>query len=349
MAKAQQLPSGSWRVQLYIGKDPLGKRQYLSFTARTKKAAELEALTYQLHYKEISRDATAMTLREAVEKYIESKSNILSPSTLRGYTIMARGHLQGLMPVKLNRLTNTLIQEAVNAEAREVSPKYLRNICGLLSTVLREYHPGLQLSISLPQREVKEQKYLEPEQISVLLRAIRGNELEIPVLMGLWLGMRSSEVTGLMWEDVDFQRGTIFIHRARVRNAKNEWILKDTTKNLSSTRSLHVPDYLLDLLRFARGAAGPEDPVVAIEGNCLWRRLQVILKRADLPPIRFHDLRHTFASSCAALGVPASYTQKLGGWSNQATMQKIYTHTMESKQLEVDQKIDGFFYRLMEG
>lgn len=349
MASAKQLPSGSWRVQLYVGKDPLGKRQYLSFTAPTKKEAELEALTYQLHYREISRDASAMTLREAVARYIESKSNILSPSTLRGYTIMARNHLQGLMPIKLNRLTNALIQQALNAEARTVSPKYLRNIYGLLSAVLREYHPSFQLSVSLPQREVKEQKYLEPDQIAVLLRAVRGSEMEIPILMGLWLGMRSSEITGLTWADVDFQRKTIFIHRAKILNAKNEWILKDTTKNLSSSRSLHVPDYLLDLLRFSKGESSPEDPVVAIKGNYLWRRLQTILKRASLPHIRFHDLRHTFASSCAALGVPAPYTQQRGGWSNQATMQKIYTHTLESIQTEVDQKIDRFFYGLMEG
>jgi len=349
MATAKQLPSGSWRVQLYVGKDPAGKRQYLSFTAHTKREAELEALQHQLHYKEISRDATAMTLREATEKYIESKSNILSPSTLRGYTIMARLHLQGLMPIRLNRLNNALIQNAINQEAKTASPKYVRNLHGLLSTVLREYYPSFQLTTSLPQKQLQEQRFLEPEQISTLLQAVRGNELEIPVLMGLWLGMRSSEITGLTWADVDFQRETIFIHRSRVRNADNQWIVKDTTKNLSSTRSLHVPDYLLDLLRFAKGDATPDDPVVPIEGNCLWRRLQVILKRAGLPSIRFHDLRHSNATIMAALNIPELYAQKRGGWSSPATMQKIYTHAMTSKQAEVDQQIDRFFQGLMQG
>ena len=84
LATAHQLPSGAWRCQVYAGKDPAGKRQFLSFTASTKREAELEALTYQLHYQEISKDATAMTLQEAMTKYIESKSNVLSPSTIRG-------------------------------------------------------------------------------------------------------------------------------------------------------------------------------------------------------------------------------------------------------------------------
>ena len=65
MANAKQLPSGSWRVQVYAGKDAQGKKQYRSFTRLTKKEAEYEALQWQLHYKEVSRDTTAMTLDEA--------------------------------------------------------------------------------------------------------------------------------------------------------------------------------------------------------------------------------------------------------------------------------------------
>ena len=347
MASAKQLPSGSWRVQLYIGKDPLGKRQYLSFTARTKKAAELEALTYQLHYKEISRDATAMTLREATARYIESKSNILSPSTLRGYTIMANHHLQGLMPIKLNRLTNNLIQQAVNAEARTVSPKYIRNIFGLLSAVLREYHPSFQISIALPQREIKEQKYLEPEQIAILLRAVRGNEMEIPVLLALWLSLRSSEVTGLTWGCVDFDHKTITVRRAKVRDRDNKWVEK-ATKTASSTRTISAPDYIMDLLRFSKGGAAPTDHVVKIKGNCLYQRLQVILKNNDLPSIRFHDLRHTCCTIMAALNVPEKYMMTRGGWSSPSVMRQVYTHALQSKQRTVDEQIDDYFYTLMQ-
>lgn len=357
MASAKQLPSGSWRVQLYVGKDPRGKRQYLSFTAPTKKEAELEALTYQLHYKEVSRDATAMTLKEAVDKYISSKDGILSPSTIRGYDVIRRNRLQGLMPLRLNRLTNAMIQQAINAEAKPYkddrgkvhtpSPKYIRNIYGLLSATLREYHPSFQLNITLPQKQVIEQKYLEPEQISVLMAAVRGTEMEIPVLLALWLSLRSSEVTGLTWECVDFDHSTITVRQAKVRNKDNQWVDK-TTKTTNSTRTISAPDYIMDLLRFSKGDAAPTDHVVDIKGNCLYQRLRVILKNCGLPPIRFHDLRHTNASVMAALNVPELYAQKRGGWSSPAVMKTVYQHALTSTRNAVDQSIDSFFYGLME-
>lgn len=356
MATAKQLPSGSWRVQLYVGKDAAGKRQYLSFTALTKKEAEFQALQYQLHYKEISRDATAMTLKEAMEKYIASKDKILSPSTIRGYTILMENHLQGLMPMRLNRLTNALIQEAINAEAKPrpiergkkkgqmhtPSPKYIRNIHGLLSAVLSEYYPSFRLNVTLPQKEVTEQRYLEPEQITILMKAIRGTEMEIPVLLGLWLGFRSSEVTGLTWNCVDFDNSTITVRQARVRDKDNNWVDK-TTKTTGSTRTVSAPDYIMDLLRFAKGDATPEDHVVKIKGNCLYQRLQVILKNCGLPPVRFHDLRHSNASVMAMLNVPDLYAQKRGGWSTPSVMKKVYQHTMASKKNAVDEQIDTFF------
>ena len=125
MATAKKLPSGSWRVQLYAGKTPDGKRRYLSFTANTKKEAEYQALQYQLHYKEVNRDPTSMTLDEAMEKYISSKDGILSPSTIRGYENIRRNNLKGLMPLALNRITQPMVQEAT---MKDNLPRYTLRI-----------------------------------------------------------------------------------------------------------------------------------------------------------------------------------------------------------------------------
>lgn len=357
MATAKKLPSGSWRVQVYAGKDAAGKPQYRSFTRPTKKEAEYEALQWQLHYKEISRDSTAMTLSEAMDKYIASKDGVLSPSTIRGYDIIRREHLKGLMDVRLNRLTPALVQEAINQEAkpyidkrgktRTPSPKSVRNIHGLLSAVLTEYCPGLRLNTTLPQKQVTEQSILEPEEIAALLRAVDGTEMEIPVLLAVWLCMRSSEITGLTWDCVDFQRGTVTIRQARVRNSQNEWVEKGT-KTTGSTRTVNAPPYILDKL----AAAQPEsttDYVVNIKGNCLYKRLKTILRKNDLPDIRFHDLRHTAASVMLLLNVPDKYAQKRGGWSTSSTMKTVYQHTMAAKRSAVDDMIDGYFYSLLQG
>lgn len=355
MAKAKQLPSGSWRVQVYAGKDAAGKRQYLSFTALTKKEAEYQALQWQLHYKEVSRDSSTMTLAEAMEKYIKSKDSILSPSTIRGYEGIRKNYLKGIMDLKLNRLTPQLIQQAINEEAkpytdakgrkRTRTPKTIRNIHGLLSAVLAEYYPSLTLHTTLPQKEVKEQKILEPDQIATLLTAVEGDAMELPVLMGVWLCMRASEIMALTWDCVDFGQKTLTIKKARVRDKNNHWVDK-TTKTTGSTRTINVPDYIVDKLKAAR-AASDEDRVAPFTNQGLYGRLKTILKRNGLPDIRFHDLRHTAASVMLTLNVPDKYAQARGGWATNHTMKAVYQHTMASKRSAVDSAIDSYYDRLL--
>lgn len=357
MAKAKQLPSGSWRVQVYAGKDASGKRQYLSFTRPTKKEAEYEALQWQLHYKEVSRDTTAMTLAEAAEKYIKSKDSILSPATIRGYENIRKNHLKGLMPLRLNRITPVMVQEAINEESRPYldkhgkkrtrSPKTIRNIHGLLSAVFSEYYPAFKLTTTLPQKERKEQRILEPEQISALLSAAAGGAMELPILMALWLCMRASEISGLTWDCVDFDTGSITIKKAVVRDKDNHWVEKGT-KTTGSTRTIHAPDYILQMLA-AEKARSTSERVVPLSSESMYKRLKRLLQKNGLPDIRFHDLRHTAASVMLALNIPDKYAQARGGWSTNYTMKTVYQHAMASKRTAVDSAIDGYFYQLLEG
>lgn len=356
MATAKKLPSGSWRVQVYAGKNAEGRPQYRSFTRPTKKEAEYEALQWQMHYKEVSRDASSMTLGEAMEKYIESKDGILSPTTIRGYDVIRRHTLPELMPVKLNKLTPQMVQQAMNQAAKpytdqkgkvkQRTPKTLRNIHGLLTAVLAEYCPGLKLNTTLPQKERKEQTILEPEQIGILLRAVEGTVMEIPVLLAVWMCMRSSEIAGLTWDCVDFERGTITIKKALVCGRDNQWVEKGT-KTTSSTRTVRAPDYIMARLRAAKEEAS-DDHVTHLKGSCLRDRLHTITKHNGLPSIRFHDLRHTSASVMLLLNIPNKYAQARGGWATDHTMKEVYQHLMDSKRSAVDNMIDDYFYQLLE-
>ncbi len=82
MAKAKKLPSGNWRCLVYIGKDQDGKRKYESVTAPTKKEAEYKAAEIRLHCESHNTRTENLTLSEGIDKYIASKENILSPSTI---------------------------------------------------------------------------------------------------------------------------------------------------------------------------------------------------------------------------------------------------------------------------
>lgn len=349
MATAKRLPSGNWRVQVYVGRKPDGKPDYVSVTACSKKEAELQALQVQLHHKEVSRDASAMTLAEAMDKYIAGRESVLSPSTVRGYQSVRRNNLRGLMPEQLRRLTLSKIQAAVNEEARTHAPKSVRNAYGLLTATLRAYHPALahELDIhppTMPQKIIREPQILEPDQVRTLMLAVQGDPIELPVLLAVWLGMRMSEILGLQWEDVDFDRSTLYIHQARVRGPDSSYVVK-TTKTVSSTRTLQVPDYVLERLAAAHAEATSEFAYPK-SGNSLLTRFKTVLRHAGLPPIRFHDLRHCNASVMAAIGVPEFYAQRRGGWATSNTMHRVYTHQMLAHRSTTDDAIDAYFTAL---
>ena len=170
--------------------------------------------------------------------------------------------------------------------------------------------------------------------------------MELPVLMGVWLGMRASEISALTWENVDFERGTLTIKRALVRDKENHWVEK-ATKTTTSTRTLQVPAYILEKLAAAR-QTGSSPRVVPLSSESMYKRLKTILRRNGLPDIRFHDLRHTAASVMLTLNIPDKYAQARSGWATNHTMKTVYQHTMAAKRSAVDDAIDGYFYTLLE-
>lgn len=110
MAKAKKLPSSSYRVLIYDGKDENGKRQYKSFTAPEKAQAEFLASEYRVKRKTQAKAGTEdLTLSQTMEKYIDAKENILSPSTVEGYRSAAKIRFINLQKLKLSELTSALV------------------------------------------------------------------------------------------------------------------------------------------------------------------------------------------------------------------------------------------------
>lgn len=343
MANARKLPSGAWRVRVYDGMDADGKRVYKSFTDYDKHKAELAAKQYQVHHKDISRDAGNMTVGEAIDRYIKSKDGVLSPSTIRGYEIIKRNNLQGIKNTKLNKLTRQIAQEAINDESKEHSPKTVRNINGLLTAAIKAYCPDINITVTLPQKRKTTSTALDGAQITKLIQTATGTEMEVPVLLAVWLGMRSSEITALTWDDIDFKTSTINIRAAKVMNKNNEYVIK-STKTYSSTRKVAAAEYVMETLK-KRKNTGLQ--VVRFDTVRLWKELRKITARAGLPDIRFHDLRHTNASVMLALNVPDKYAQERGGWATNATMKRIYQHTISEEKKSVDDSINGYFEKLV--
>lgn len=344
MAKAKKLDSGNWRCLVYVGKDSNGKRKYESVTAPTKKEAEYRAaeIAYTRKQKTVPEN---MTLTEAINKYIESKENILSPSTIAGYKVVQRNRFQGLMQLKLKNIDSEKVQLAINADAKEHSEKTLRNALGLVKTVLSVYAPDTKLNIALPMREKFEPNTLTVEQIGVLLKAIQGDVAELPILLALWLGLRASEVAGLTWDCYNAEEKTLHIRQALVLDDNRERILK-STKTTNSKRVVSLPDYICDKINeLPKGSH--DEFIITITTQLARRRLQKICEENGLPKIRFHDLRHANASIMLLLGVPQKYAMERGGWSSPQTMERIYQHTFKDEKKNVDENINNYINNLI--
>lgn len=333
--KARKLPSGNWRVNAYVGKDYIGKQIRKSFTAPTKREAELLANQYLITHKQ-NDNYTDMLLSEAFERYIASKDSVLSPSTIRGYRHIQQKHLQELMPCKLSHLTEENIQIAINKLSAAHSPKTVRNIYGLLVAVLKTYNPSFHLNITLPQKEKPSIFIPNEEQISRLLSEVQDTELEKAILLGAVGGLRRSEIAALTTDDVS-ETG-ITVNKAVVCNSEGQWVLK-TTKTTESTRFVTLPKEVIDKLKPQNGT----DKIVNLQPNIITNYFRQITKKTFGQPIRFHSLRHFSASFLHSLNVPTAYIMKRGGWSNPATLQKIYTHTMEQQEKDFNKIINQQF------
>ena len=111
--KATRLPSGSYRVQVVVGKDENGKRNVRSFTADTADEAIFQALTFK-NSLGIGANAKTMTVGQAFTQYINARDNILSPASIRGYNIIKNTRLQSIMLIEIHALTVNDVQYAVN-------------------------------------------------------------------------------------------------------------------------------------------------------------------------------------------------------------------------------------------
>lgn len=137
MAKAKKLSSGSWRCQVYLGRDPVTDKPIRkSVTAPTKREAELLAAQYAAGQK-ISKQPLSMTMSQAIDKYISEREGVLSPATIRGYLEIQRNRFPGIMPLPLSRIDSSVMQRAISDESKRVSSKTVINAYGLIRPVTR--------------------------------------------------------------------------------------------------------------------------------------------------------------------------------------------------------------------
>ena len=186
-----------------------------------------------------------MDFRAAAGEYIESKRNVLSPTTIRGYNSAMKTLSKKFQDMNVHDITALDIQTEVNRLTMDHSPKTVRNYHGFISAVLGTFCPNLKINTTLPQK-LKDEPYIpSDEDIKRILECARDTEYELPIMLACY-GLRRSEICALTLDDLEGD--VIRINKAKVLDENVKWVEK-TTKTMSSTREIVVPKEIAEKIR----------------------------------------------------------------------------------------------------
>ena len=330
--KIRQLPSGAYTCQLRID----GKS--ISITGDDPDKVYAEAVGVKSGLIKVKRNPGNMTLGQAIDKYIETKDAVLSPSTISAYKKMRKFCFQEIMDVQLSAINQQKLQAAVNRMAKEKSPKYVSNAYGLVIATLKEFMPDETFRIKLPQKKKYDYAVPTDEDIKAIIEFSKGTPNEIPILLAIWCGLRMSEIRAI--KKADIKDGLLHIHSAIVD--VDGVPTEKGTKSYSGTRNIQLPKYLEDLMLAVEG-----DVIVPDTANAIRNRFFRACEKNGLQHYRFHDLRHAHASVMLALGVPNKYAQERMGHATDNMLKNVYQHTMAKQQNEYTKRINAYFESLI--
>ena len=346
---------GRWEGRIVIGTKKNGQTLYKGFTNKSQK----EVLSQMNLFKEKLKGATLcedyrMTLGEWLDKWLnEHKAFSIRESTKQGYSRYIEYIKPHLGHKQVSAITTADVQKMYNklkesgrvrnhpTMGHQLSDSMVRSIHMMLHEAM-EYAMREHMILknptegtTIPKAAEKEMQILNEQQIQTFMEAIKNDEIWGDFFyLELMTGLRRGEICALKWSDFDGAEGKLAICRTLHEDGTT-----GDTKTYSGVRSIKLPESAADMLRERKKMAvsewifpNPLKPERAVTGQAAYNRLKKILKKCDLPNIRFHDLRHTFATQAIAGGVdPKSLSHLLGHTKASFSLDR-YTHVTNEMQ-----------------
>ena len=349
----------------------LENRKRRTFYGDTRKEVQ-EKLKTALHEQQQGTLATGpqQTLKVYLVNWLEQVCKVtVKPNTYKEYHTIVHHHLiPSLGYIALKKLT----AEKVQAFNKQKQDEGLANrTVVLIHAVLRRalenavkwglISRNVAKLVSLPHIERYDAQTITSEQATKLLEVARGSRLEALLLVAVTTGMRRGELLALHWEDVDFDKGVIYVRRT-MSWIKGYGYKESEPKTKSGRRQIVLPAVALEALKMHRiyrdemrvkaGARWSENGIVfcniyggSFNPNKVLLLFGELLKEAGLPHMRFHDLRHSAATILLMAGIHPKVVQERMGHSTIAMTLDVYSHVLPSMQQEAAEKIDSLFRR----
>ena len=307
----EELPSGNYRIK----KVKNGKTYRVTLDHKPKQREAEDIILEMLQKDTISSD---MPFSRACDHYTDTKTNVLSPSSIRGYKGLMRQISPNFMKAKLSCITLPMVQTEINRYSADHSPKSARNMSGFIMSVLKYYGVNIQ-SPKLPQKQKKTPYIPTVEEVKAIMSAAKGTKYEVPLYLA-GLGLRRSEICALTI--FDLKGNMLTINKALVQDENEKWCVKET-KTTESTRTIPLPDEIVDLIK-------KQGHIFEGYPSSINSYLHSLQDQLGIERFSLHKLRHFFASYLYSLG---TFTDKqimeMGGWKTDNIMKTVYTHAME--------------------
>lgn len=316
LPKIEQLPSGAYHTRVLIDD------RRVSITKETYDECVAEYLALKNKITE-AKPATekAITLNDAVARYIDKRRGFRSPSTISGYLKFQRNMFTDFSQRNIFTITDQQWQEKIRELGKQgKSPKYIKNGWAFFASCLVEAGAKRPNVMLFPPEE-KERPYLQPDEIDIFVEAIHGHKYEIPYLLCL-SSLRRSEMIALDWKCVDLNSGVLYVHGAIVAGPDG-MVEKPQNKTSKSRRAVPIIPPLMEALSAQQKKSGK---VVTAGVEAIYRGLKGICTSARITVVDLHGLRHSFASLAYHLQIPEMIAAEIGGWNDLSTMHNIYTH-----------------------
>jgi integrase len=356
----------TWYGKFAIIDPATGKRVHRRVSAPTRKECEAK-LRAAIAAAERGRTVVdeRLTVRDYLTHWLASVEPTVRPATYRRYADLIRLHvtpqigatrLAKLAPLDLQRLYADRL-------AAGLSPTTVHHLHQVIHRALKQalrwgmVERNVADLVDAPRRTLPDVTTWDATQAAAFLRAADADELAALWRLALLCGLRRGELLGLMWDDLDLDRGTLSVRRTLSRGKGGTWELGQP-KTGSSRRSIALPASCIAALRrhkvrqnaerlrlgaawqdrgfvFTNASGGP------LHVNSLMDRFARLVACAGVPRIRFHDLRHTCATLLLAEGVHPKIVQERLGHSDISMTLNRYSHVTPGMQRQAADILDA--------
>jgi integrase len=372
---------GRYIIDFY---DQTGIRRWRTLKKGTTKARardELRAIEDMVSQGVYLPAKKVPTFKEVRKQWLEYKKSYLRETTYEVYETNAKHHLKELDGQRVTQITPAVIEKfiATMQKKHKMIPKGRKKegdmvpftmsekkiSLGTVKKVLALLHQVMAYAVrhrlidhnpvrdaERPRRqgregEKKQTSILNPEQIRVFLDKVEDQKYRTLFLTAIMTGARQGEILGLKWSDIDFQKKQVHINRTF-----NHGRFFAPKTDGSARRIDLSPMVLKELAAWKlKNGAGDEDLVFPNEAgqplnysNMVQRYFLKALKDANIPRVRFHDLRHSYASLLLSQGENIKYIQTQLGHSSPMVTLNVYSHLLKDSNQEAACRLENSIF-----